>query len=112
MISQEKLEFSKKINKNKKRIDKLDKMLKQKDLDVSQINYILNKKSKIEMRIKEYTEFLVDQCNADARPLCENKPSKKPFVEKYTGWDKEDWVFFVLITFPFYFFLIQWILRK
>jgi hypothetical protein len=37
-------------------------MLKQKDLDVSQINYILNKKSKIEMRIKEYTEFLVDQC--------------------------------------------------
>jgi hypothetical protein len=39
MTSQEKLEFSKKINKNKKRIDKLDKMLKQKDLDVSQINY-------------------------------------------------------------------------
>jgi hypothetical protein len=61
-------------------------MLKQKDLDVSQINYILNKKSKIEVRIKEYTEFLVDQCNADARPLHENKPSKNPFVEKYTGW--------------------------
>ena len=112
MTSQEKLEFSKKINKNKKRIDKLDKMLKHKDLDVSQINYILKKKSKIEMRIKEYTEFLVDQCNADARPLHENKPSKNPFVEKYTGWDKEDWVFFALITFPFYFLLVQWMLGK
>jgi hypothetical protein len=69
MTSQEKLKFSKKINKNKKIIDKLDKLLKHKDFDISKFDYISNKKSEIEMKNKEYIEFLGYQCNADARPL-------------------------------------------
>ena len=34
------------------------------------------------------------------------------FYDEYIGWDGADWFFFMFITFPLYFLLIQWMLRK